>query len=540
VNSTVHNNVASIGGGIVGDAVTLIFSTVTNNTATFGSASGGGIDARVVTLTSSIVAGNSSVGGGSTEPVDDINADTVTTNGFNLIGVQPANFTPGDGDFLGGTRAAPVDPLLGPLRDNGGGVLTRKPYRGSPIIDAGGASSVSDYPTDARGQPRSNLPDIGAFEVQPGDDLIAPPALPPTVTAVGPGANRRLLADPTRRFGGAIAGTQAPVGTPPVLPDQAKLYTPTGQVLFTVSPFGAVPGGVRVASADVTGDGVPDLIAGTGPGVPNRVAIYNGATGKLLLNFAAFEEGFLGGVFVSAGDLTGDGVADIILSPDEGGGPRVRVLRGRDFAQIADFFGIEDATFRGGARTAAGDVDGDGTADLVVSAGFGGGPRVAVFDGSSLTGGAFTRKLFGDFLAFEETFRNGVFVAVGDVDGDGVADILAGAGPGGGPRVSIFSGAGLSEGVRLIFADFLAGDASNRGGARVAVKNLDGDKKADVVVTPGLDGPSQFYQYAGKVLSLPPLVTASDQLGIITVQPRDALIGTFDVFPGYDGGLFVG
>ena len=86
-------------------------------------------------------------------------------------------------------------------------------------------------------------------------------------------------------------------------------------------------------------------------------------------------------MYVAAGDLTGDGVADLVITPDEGGGPRVRVFNGAGFGQVADFFGIDDPNFRGGARAAVGDVNGDGVGDLLVAAGFGGGPRVAVFDG---------------------------------------------------------------------------------------------------------------------------------------------------------------
>ena len=127
---------------------------------------------------------------------------------------------------------------------------------------------------------------------------------------------------------------------------------------------------------------------------------------------APFEAAFTGGVYVAAGDLTGDGVAELVITPDEGGGPRVRVFDGAGFGQVADFFGIDDPNFRGGARAAVGDVNGDGAGDLIVAAGFGGGPRVAGFDGRSLAVGRRTR-LFADFFAFEQGLRNGVFVAAG-------------------------------------------------------------------------------------------------------------------------------
>src|SRR5439155_23089493 len=127
-----------------------------------------------------------------------------------------------------------------------------------------------------------------------------------------------------------------------------------------------------------------------------------------------------------------------------GGGPRVRVLANEGHTVLADFVGIDDPTFRGGARAALGDLNHDGVPDLVVSAGYGGGPRIAGFNGAALLTGQ-PIKLFNDFFAFEPTLRNGAFVALGDVNGDGIADLVTAGGPGGGPRVQILSGQNLVQ-----------------------------------------------------------------------------------------------
>ena len=105
---------------------------------------------------------------------------------------------------------------------------------------------------------------------------------------------------------------------------------------------------------------------------------------------------------------------------------------------------------RGGVSVAAGDVTGDGVADIITGAGAGGGPHVRVF---SLAGGVVTEV--ASFFAYDPAFAGGVSVAAGDVTGDGVAEIITGAGPGGGPHVRAFS---LAGGVVTEVASFFAYD----------------------------------------------------------------------------------
>lgn len=290
---------------------------------------------------------------------------------------------------------------------------------------------------------------------------------------------------------------------------------------FAFDPSGT--GGVRLAAADFTGDGVPDFAVGTGPGATARVRVLDGTTMAELFALDPFD-GFTGGVYVAAGDLDGDGRPDLIVTPDEGGGPRVRAFSGNGFGQIVDFFGIEDTSFRGGARPAVGDLNGDGVGDLIVAAGYGGGPRVAAFDGRSLTA-SIPVKLFGDFFAFEPELRNGVFITAGDLTGDGLAELIAGGGPGGGPRVTAFDGRSLLNDQLELRANFFAGDPANRGGVRVAARDLDGDDRDDLVVGAGTGAGSRVTAYAGRSIAADGTPPAASE---------------FDAFDGFAGGVFVG
>jgi hypothetical protein len=124
--------------------------------------------------------------------------------------------------------------------------------------------------------------------------------------------------------------------------------------------------------------------------------------------------------------------------------------------------------------------------------------------------GSVPAKLVNDFFVFEDTLRNGAYVAVGDVNGDGYADLIAGGGPGGGPRVYGLSGFGLTKqsGTVTVVANFFAGDTNNRGGVPVAAKDLDGDHRADIIAGAGEGAQSVVTTYLGSAItptSAPPV-----------------------------------
>ena len=314
---------------------------------------------------------------------------------------------------------------------------------------------------------------------------------------------RDIAVSPTNA--GASQVPQFGVGTDTGVDSRVRVFNPDRSELANFSPFPGFTGGTRVAVADFNNDGVVDTVVGTGPGAPTQVLVFSGKDNSLLFRNNPFESSFTGGVYVAAGDVTNDGVADVIITPDQGGGPRVRIFRGGDFSPAADFFGIDDPAFRGGARAAVGDVNGDGTEDLMVAAGFGGGPRVAVYDGTRITNplaeGELPPKLFNDFFVFEDTLRNGVFPAVGDINGDGFAEVIGGGGPGGGPRVRALDGKSLlgTTSVQVPVANFFAGDLNDRSGVRVVVKNLDDDTRADIVT--GLGNIGTVNGYLGNTIA---------------------------------------
>ena len=127
-SSTLSGNISrgnnTNGGGILvvnGAIVTITSSTIVGNAAQL---SGGGLatGAGQIKLRNTIVARNTAIGA----PFPDLSGN-VTSNGYNFIGnSKGGSIVATTGDQVG-SEAAPIDPLLGPLQDNGGPTLTRAP-----------------------------------------------------------------------------------------------------------------------------------------------------------------------------------------------------------------------------------------------------------------------------------------------------------------------------------------------------------------------------------------------------------------------------
>src|SRR5262249_10659082 len=135
-----------------------------------------------------------------------------------------------------------------------------------------------------------------------------------------------------------------------------------------------------------------EVVTGSGPGQAPEVHVFDARTGAPLRSFLAYDAGFRGGVRVALGDVNGDSVPDIITAPGPGGGPDVRVFDGRTGALIREFMAY-DERFPGGVFVAAADVNHDGFADIVTGAGPGGGPHVKVYSGQ-------TGALLDSFMAY--------------------------------------------------------------------------------------------------------------------------------------------
>ncbi|MEY2569212.1 MAG: hypothetical protein QOE35_3741 [Actinomycetota bacterium] len=170
----------------------------------------------------------------------------------------------------------------------------------------------------------------------------------------------------------------------------------------------------------------------------------------------------------------------LVTGPGAGGGPHVKLWTAGG-TLVKDWMAYSPS-FTGGVDVAMGDLDGDLIDEVITAAGPGGGPHVKVFD---LDG----NDLHLDFFAYGADFHGGVNVGIADIDNDGDDEIITGAGPGGGPHVTAWDLNDAGDAMVRV-ASFMAGPTTNHAGVDVTGvwTNPDDDNLAQYIATS--DGPN--------------------------------------------------
>lgn len=228
-------------------------------------------------------------------------------------------------------------------------------------------------------------------------------------------------------------------------------------------------GGVHVASGDIDGDDKNEIVVGAGREKEPLVKIFE-EDGTLVSEFLVYESHITGGVFVACGDVDGNGRDEIITGVPEGYGPHVRVFDGRNGqATVTPGFFAYDPSFRNGIRVASGDLDGDGKAEIITGTGMGGGTHVRTFTGTG-------EMIFTPgFFVYEQADRTGINIGVGDIDNNGKSEIITGSGATRDPEVKVYSRYGEQL---YVFTPY---GSNYRLGVKVASGDVDGDGVCEVI-----------------------------------------------------------
>ncbi len=246
----------------------------------------------------------------------------------------------------------------------------------------------------------------------------------------------------------------------------ARFLSPTGATVrngFFVfdSAYGA---DAEIARIDLDKNGRRDLILAEG----NRLLAWRD-DGQPLLRLYPYGASFAGSVRFAVGDIEGDGALEVISAPRHGGAP-VKVFDRYGNLLINNWYPVS-AKFAGGLSVAIGDVSGDNKGEIIIGYGKGTTPKVAVYRLSS----TFQPLMVKQWLAFEKSFRGGVFVAVGNVDGAGKKEVIVGAGPGKLPLIRVYAGDG-----KELYQPFSAYTSLDTPGVEVAALDVNFDGKDDI------------------------------------------------------------
>ena len=272
--------------------------------------------------------------------------------------------------------------------------------------------------------------------------------------------------------------------------------TVTGDLLFNYQVFGSANsnGEVHVARGDMDNDGEDEIICGHGYGGSSWVRGYE-INGTMIFNFKAFGDGNVNGeVHVGAGDVDDDGVDEIICGHGRGGNSWVKVF---DYVDpqtpptlANDFKAFGAANGQGEVHVASGDVDNNGVDDIICGHGRGGSSWVKVFK--------LDETLLKSFKAFGDANTQGdVNVGAGNFDSTGDDEIICGHGFGGNSWVKVFK---LDE--TLLKSMKVFGDDNTNGEVHVAGGNIALDRQDEIICGQGYGGSSvvKVFEINGNLL----------------------------------------
>jgi predicted phosphodiesterase len=257
-------------------------------------------------------------------------------------------------------------------------------------------------------------------------------------------------------------------------------------------------GGARIAAGDFDLDGKDEIAAGAGFGGGPQVRIF-GADGKLLDQFYTFKKKYRKGLDVAAGDVDNNGKDEIAVSKFSGEKAKVKIFRDNKKKSVL-FSRNAFPKLKSGASVTFGDVYGDKKTEIIIGATGEAKAKVKIF---KVEDGNRRGKLVGEFYPFSKEYKNGVDVAAGDVDGDGEEEIIVSK-LNELSQIRVFK---YNDGKVLLLKEFRAFPKKYENGVNIETFDVDSDGEEEIIVSQNRGENSRpqvrIFNYLGRSLSKP-------------------------------------
>jgi hypothetical protein len=263
-------------------------------------------------------------------------------------------------------------------------------------------------------------------------------------------------------------------------PPTVKVFTDTGTLVGSFDAYGpSFTGGVRVATFDITGDGIAEIFTAPGPGGAPVVNVFNGVGFSLVGQYQVYGSSFNLGIFLTVANLgpimPEDGSTEVvapylIVGPDTGGSPIVNIRNAANgnYINKIQAYGL---SFTGGVRVATGEVDASDDFEILTAPGIGGLPYVQVFSPTGI--------LLRQFLAYGLSFTQGFYLTTANATSNFLEEVIAGPNNGGGPFANVMT----NTGTQIVSIQAFPSPPDN--GVRVGAVDADRDGFADIVTAVG-------------------------------------------------------
>ena len=250
-----------------------------------------------------------------------------------------------------------------------------------------------------------------------------------------------------------------------------KVFSAEGALLATKTvTTNSYSGSFKLASGDVDGDGLNEIVLSANGKAPAQIYIYSFAANKLTFDksFNAYAKTYARGLTVALGDVDADGTVEIVTAPNGGMAPEIAIYTNRGKRERK--FNAYSKTDRNGVSISLCDVNADGLLEIVTTPGAKSKAVVQVF--------TYNAKRLSSFSAIAKKNTTGVRAQAIDVDADGIVEIIATPMQGSAPYVYLYTWKGKLERKFLVMAK------KNTGGVNVVARDINDDGTVEIVTAP--------------------------------------------------------